>query len=62
MDSKGLIKLYGEDKYWNINEKEEFMNSTNTLWRGMSSKYTGQTVSTYGPADDADLALVNLLV
>jgi len=42
MAQRENLKLYGEDKYWNLELKDEFIGSTNQLWHGnFSSKYDG---------------------
>lgn len=41
MSQKDYLKFYNEDKYWNLEQKEDFLNQTRTMWRGLSSKYDG---------------------
>lgn len=42
MNTKDNLKFYAEDKYWNLDLKDEFMAETRNLWRGnFSSKYDG---------------------
>ena len=42
MGSKDALKLYGDDKYWNLDLKDEFMANTRGLWKGnFDSKYDG---------------------
>ena len=42
MGSKDSLKFYGEDKYWNLDLKDEFMANTRGLWKGnFDSKYDG---------------------
>ena len=42
MNSKDALKLYNENKYWNLDLKDEFMASTRGLWKGnFDSKYDG---------------------
>ena len=33
LNSHNQIKLYGDDKYWNLDEKKRFMRETRNLWR-----------------------------
>jgi len=43
MAQKEQFHFYGEDKYWNLQLKEEFMDDTTTLWKDLSqNKYHGQ--------------------
>lgn len=42
MSTRDYLKFYGEDKYWNMDVKEDFMNQTTTMWRGIGDKYNGQ--------------------
>ena len=42
MDTKDNLKFYNEDKYWNMDVKDEFMYQTRNLWRGQfGNKRTG---------------------
>ena len=34
MAQKENLKLYSEDKYWNLDVKDEFMSETRNLWQG----------------------------
>ena len=34
MHTKENLKFYAEDKYWNLDVKDEFMANTRTLWKG----------------------------
>lgn len=36
MDTKEYLKFYGEDKYWNLEHKDDFMQQTRNLWKGIS--------------------------
>ncbi len=42
MSTRDYLKLYGEDKYWNLDLKEDFMKQTGNLWKGIGDKYEGQ--------------------
>jgi hypothetical protein len=42
MSTKDYLKLYNEDKYWNIDLKKDFMSQTRSLWTGNSCKYDGR--------------------
>jgi hypothetical protein len=44
MSTKDYLKFYNEDKYWNMEQKEDFINSTRQLWRGNACKYNGSVV------------------
>ena len=41
MDTRDYLKFYNEEKYWNINRREEFLKSTNTMWRGLGDADAG---------------------
>ena len=42
MNTKDNLKFYNEDKYWNMDLKDEFMEETRGLWRNnFSNKYNG---------------------
>ena len=42
MAERENLKFYGDDKYWNMDVKDEFMNETNNLWHGnFDNKRTG---------------------
>lgn len=42
MKTRDNLKFYGEDKYWNLDLKDEFMANTRNLWYGnFNSKYDG---------------------
>lgn len=42
MNSKDTLKLYGDDKYWNLDLKDDFMANTRGLWKGnFDCKYNG---------------------
>jgi hypothetical protein len=34
MNTRDNLKFYAEDKYWNLDVKDEFMANTRTLWKG----------------------------
>jgi hypothetical protein len=42
MSNREYLKFYGEDKYWNQEIKEEFLNQTRSMWRGNADKYDGR--------------------
>ena len=42
MATREQIKLYNDDKYWNMDLKDDFMSNTRNLWKGnFSDKRTG---------------------
>lgn len=42
MNTKNNLKFYAEDKYWNLDVKDEFMQETRGLWKGnFSSRKEG---------------------
>jgi hypothetical protein len=42
MSTRDYLKFYGEDKYWNPDLKEDFLNQTRSMWRGNADKYDGR--------------------
>lgn len=42
MSTRDYLKFYGEDKYWNMDLKEGFLNQTRSLWKGPNSKHDGR--------------------
>lgn len=42
MNNRDYLKFYGEDKYWNMELKEDFLNQTRSMWRGNGDKYDGR--------------------
>lgn len=42
MSTRSYLKVYNEDKYWNLDVKDDFLNQTRTMWRNYSDKYDGQ--------------------
>ncbi len=52
MDTKDYLKFYNEDKYWNLEHKDDFMQQTRNLWRGISeNKYSGMSFDLHSSAD-----------
>lgn len=45
MNTKDHLKFYGEDKYWNVDHKEDFLGQTRTMWLGNTNKYQGRIFS-----------------
>lgn len=41
MSTRDYLKFYNENKYWNLDFKEDFMSQTRTLWGDRMSKYNG---------------------
>ena len=42
MSTRDYLKFYNEDKYWNLDLKEDFLSQTRSLWKGENSKYDGR--------------------
>jgi len=58
MAEKDTIKLYREDKYWNLDLKEEFLHETTTLWRTThADKHNGRLFQTCEARHSPDLEL-----
>ena len=41
MSTRDYLKLYGEDKYWNLDHKEDFLKQTGNMGKGLGNKYDG---------------------
>ena len=52
MHTQDQIKLYNEEKYWNVDVRDEFMDSTTTLWKGLGDKYDGHIFKVPGPTNE----------
>lgn len=48
MNTQQLFRLYGDDKYWNLDEKKGFLRSTGNLWRNVVDGQKGQHFQTAG--------------
>ena len=45
MNTKDYHKFYCEDKYWNVELKEDFLSQTRSLWIDNTDKYNGKIFS-----------------
>ena len=61
MATKDYMKFYNEDKYWNLDLKDEFMDTTGNMWRGYTNKYSGSNFFVNGHASE-DIALTQMKV
>lgn len=62
MHTRDNLKFYAEDKYWNLDVKDEFMANTRTLWKGnFNNKYDGSIFSVAHEASE-EQALTQLKV
>jgi len=52
MSTKDYLKFYGEDKYWNMNLKEDFLGQTRSLWKHNGDKYNGHIFHLASHADE----------
>jgi hypothetical protein len=41
MSTNEFLKFYNEDKYWNLEQKEDFIGQTRSLWKNLTDKYHG---------------------
>lgn len=55
MDTKEILRFYNDEKYWNLDQREEFINQTTTLWRGLADKKNGQIFSGYQTLSDEEM-------
>lgn len=60
MSTKDYLKFYGEDKYWNSELKEDFLNQTRSLWRHKTNKYDGQIFQVNSRASEEVTLSVNI--
>ena len=62
MHTRDNLKFYAEDKYWNLDVKEDFMANTRGLWKGnFDNKYNGSIFQVPHYADE-EQALTQLKV
>ncbi len=55
MNTRDNLKFYAEDKYWNLDVKEDFMANTRTLWKGnFDNKYQGSIFSVTSKASEEE--------
>jgi hypothetical protein len=53
MNEHNELKFYNEDKYWNMELKEDFLNSTNGMWiNGFNDKRSGSIFSYHAKANE----------
>ena len=59
MNTRDNLKFYNDDKYWNIDVKDEFMAETRGLWKGnFNSKYDGSIFKIPAEANTEDALMV----
>lgn len=54
MSTGDYLKVYNEDKYWNLENREEFMAETRSLWNDLSTKYNGRIFTLETSPDSGD--------
>ena len=60
MAERENLKLYGDDKYWNLDIKDEFMGQTRSLWAGnFNDKRDGSIFQLARSANDDDALMVS---
>lgn len=58
MAEKEYLKFYKEDKYWNLELKEDFLSETRGLWEGNhGDKYTGRIFQSQGSTASREFAM-----
>jgi len=58
MADKEYLKFYKDEKYWNLELKEEFLSETRGLWEGNhSDKYTGRIFTSQGSTVSKEFAM-----
>lgn len=48
MNTQEQFRLYGDDKYWNLDEKKQFLRTTRNLWRNYVDGRRGMHFKTHG--------------
>ena len=61
MSTKDYLKFYNEDKYWNVELKDEFVSQTRSLWHKTGNKYDGRIFNQAHEASE-DITLSQLKV
>jgi len=62
MAQRENLRLYGEDKYWNLDLKDEFMSQTRGLWIGnFDSKLDGSIFKLPRDANEEEALMVSCL-
>jgi hypothetical protein len=54
MSNRDYLKFYGEDKYWNMELKEDFLSQTRSMWKGIGNKYDGRIFNLSHRAGEQD--------
>ncbi len=60
MSTRDYLKFYGEDKYWNVDLKKDFMSQTGNMWRGLTDKYNGHIFKTGSSNNEEQALMVNI--
>ena len=61
MAERENLKLYSEDKYWNLDVKDEFMSSTRSMWQGnFSSRTQGSIFHLDEDASEEEALMVSI--
>lgn len=45
MDTKDLIKLYNDPRYWNLELRDDFLSQTRSMWSDLCDKYNGRVIT-----------------
>ena len=62
MAERENLKLYAEDKYWNLDVKDEFMSSTRSMWQGnFSSRKSGSIFHLDEDASEEEALMVSII-
>jgi len=61
MNTRDHMKFYNEKKYWNLDERDDFMHQTSNLWRNATDKYQGSIFHVVSKADEEE-ALMQMKV
>jgi len=54
MSTRDYLKLYNEDKYWNLDLKEDFLGQTRSMQKGYVDKYNGKIFNLSHRANEED--------
>lgn len=58
LNTKDHMKFYNEKKYWNLDERDDFMHQTGNLWRDAMDKYDGSIFKTTHLANEEDSLMI----
>lgn len=61
MDTKDVLKLYNDPKYWNLDLRDDFISQTRTMWPDLCTKYEGRVVYTAPSTNEKQSMQVDII-